>query len=193
MATSNGRATPKEKSMRLSVIAALLSVGFFAGCGGVELEEREVTAQAPPPCERACLMAYNRCINNATTAEQRQVCEDQSTECHERCEIYPAPAPQVEAMRPPPCEYACDLAYTFCMRNATTQAQRDACGAEQSDCYGMCPAPPVSAQALPPCERACVTVYNRCRLNAATPEQLQACDDRLNLCTESCQVNPILR
>jgi hypothetical protein len=131
---------PQGKTMRLSVIAALLSVGLFAGCGGVELEaqEAEVTAMAPPPCERACMTLYNHCMRNATTPEQQAWCVEDQDLCYQGC--YPGAAP-VQAMRPPPCEYACDLGYTACMRSASTQAQKDACVAERNDCYGFCEPP----------------------------------------------------
>jgi hypothetical protein len=123
--------------MRLSVLAALLSVGFFAGCGGVEWEEREVR-QALTPCERDCLRAYGQCEQNASTPEQYKACDDRLNRCTDRCELFPSPEPRVEAMRPPPCEYACELAYVHCLRSATTQEQRDACLFEQGDCNSLC-------------------------------------------------------
>ncbi len=115
--------------MRLSFIAALLSVGLFAGCGGVEQEaqEEEVTAAlAPPPCERICIPLYNRCTRSATTPEQQAQCGQDLDDCLRGCD-------PVQAMRPPPCEDACDLASNACARGASTQEQKDVCAAERVD------------------------------------------------------------
>lgn len=60
----------------------------------------------------------------------------QSNVCYARCQ-FPGASP-VQAMRPPPCEYACDLAYTYCLRNSPTPAQ---CAPEREDCYSTCPSP----------------------------------------------------
>ncbi|RKH38901.1 hypothetical protein D7X12_25000 [Corallococcus sicarius] len=47
----------------------------------------------------------------------------------------------VQAMRPPPCEYACELARNYCLRNAPTAEAAAACHAEYDLCTSECPAP----------------------------------------------------
>ncbi|WP_375759813.1 hypothetical protein [Corallococcus exercitus] len=78
--------------MRLAIIAGLLSVGLFAGCGGADMESRDVEAQLLSPCERECLAAYRTCSYQATTPEELQVCSDDSNSCAAACSLYLAPA-----------------------------------------------------------------------------------------------------
>lgn len=47
----------------------------------------------------------------------------------------------VQAMRPPPCEYACELARNYCLRNAPTPEAVEACWADYNLCASDCPAP----------------------------------------------------
>ncbi|MHA7633951.1 hypothetical protein [Corallococcus sp. M7] len=123
--------------MRLSFIAAVLSAGFFAGCGGVEqgAQETEVTALAPPPCERACITMYNYCMRNATTPEQQAWCVEDQDLCFQGCDLGAAPA-QVQALSG--CQDACDRAYLYCARTATTPEDRAFCIEDRDDCYGTC-------------------------------------------------------
>ncbi|RKH08113.1 hypothetical protein D7V97_20450 [Corallococcus sp. CA053C] len=55
-----------------------------------------------------------------------------------------AAAEPVQAMRPPPCEYACDLALNACRRNAPTPEAAEACQADYFDCLSQCPVLPVA-------------------------------------------------
>ncbi|NPC75445.1 hypothetical protein HPP05_37455 [Corallococcus exiguus] len=123
--------------MRLSFIAALLSVGFFAGCGGVEQEaqEAEVTAMAPPPCERACITMYNACMRTATTSEQQAWCAEDEFDCFQGCALGAAP---VQAQAQPPCEAACYRGFLSCARAAQTGEEALECTFERNDCYQSC-------------------------------------------------------
>lgn len=124
--------------MRLSVIAALLSVGFFAGCGGVEPEAQDtqdVTAMAPPPCERACTTMYNYCMRNATTPEQQEWCAQDEYECYQGCNLGAAP---VQAMAPG-CREKCNQVYATCKRSATTPEDLAWCVEDHDFCLSLCP------------------------------------------------------
>ncbi|RKG65371.1 hypothetical protein D7W79_37970 [Corallococcus exercitus] len=125
--------------MRLSFIAALLSVGFFAGCGGVEpeaqaQETQDVTAMAPPPCERACMTLYNYCMQTATTPEEQAWCVEDRTICYQDCSLGAAP---VQAMAPG-CREVCNQVYASCKRNATTPEATAYCVEEHDFCYSQC-------------------------------------------------------
>ncbi|NPD27270.1 MULTISPECIES: hypothetical protein [Corallococcus] len=123
--------------MRLSFIAALLSVGFFAGCGGVvqEAQEAEVTAMAPPPCERACITLYNHCMRTATTPEQQAWCVEDQDLCFQGCDLGAAPV-RVQAL--PPCQDACYKEFLSCARAAKTPEDALECVNTRNDCYQAC-------------------------------------------------------
>ncbi|GMT99141.1 hypothetical protein KH5H1_32600 [Corallococcus caeni] len=106
---------------------------MFKSCHshGIESQSQTLT-----PCERTCLIQYEDCFNQSTSPEQDAVCAAESNVCYEKCQ--PWVASPVQAMRPPPCEYACDLAYTYCLRNSPTP---DQCAPEREDCYSTCPSP----------------------------------------------------
>lgn len=124
--------------MRLSFIAAVLSVGFFAGCGGVEQEAQEtqdVTAMAPPPCERACITIYNHCMRTATTPERQAWCAEDQDRCFEGCDLGAAP---VQAQQLPPCQDACYREFLVCARAAKTPEDALECATTRNDCYQTC-------------------------------------------------------
>ncbi|NOK16162.1 hypothetical protein [Corallococcus carmarthensis] len=74
--------------MRLSVIAALLSVGFFAGCGGMEEEpqDAEVTGQNFTQCWNQCVATHQGCLQAATTPDAKAFCDKKFNFCVDRCE-----------------------------------------------------------------------------------------------------------
>ncbi|RYZ38688.1 MAG: hypothetical protein EOO71_22980 [Myxococcaceae bacterium] len=175
--------------MRMTLLLGLLSVGLLAACGGVEPEaqDSDVTGQALPPCEQACFVAYNNCMRRAPTQEAQALCLERMDGCYQICEG--AAAKPVEALRPPPCEYACELAYNYCRRNAQTPEALALCESERADCDGMCPAPaakPVEALRPPPCQSRCDLLHELCINEAGTPEAQALCDAERKVCKLAC-------
>jgi hypothetical protein len=69
--------------MRRAIIAGLLSVGLFAGCGGVEPESRDVEALGPTPCEAACIALYKGCMRQAPV--DPDACLLEQRDCYNGC------------------------------------------------------------------------------------------------------------
>ncbi|NPC69332.1 hypothetical protein D7Y27_19295 [Corallococcus sp. AB004] len=160
--------------MRLAIIAGLLSVGLFAGCGSVDMESRDVESQILTPCERECLAAYRTCSYQATTPEALQFCRDESNSCAAACFPYRAPAAEVTARSQRACERACFSQYDECFNQSTSPEQDAACEAQSNVCYARCQpsvASPVQAMRPPPCEYACDLAYTYCLRNSPTPAQ----------------------
>ena len=66
-------------------ILGVLVVGLLAGCGGVEEveSEQDISAQALPPCQQACVNGYQYCRTRTTTPIEQ--CAAERNACLEEC------------------------------------------------------------------------------------------------------------
>ncbi|MCY1039806.1 hypothetical protein OV208_00640 [Corallococcus sp. bb12-1] len=175
--------------MRMTLLLGLLSVGLLAACGGVEPEaqDSDVTGQALPPCELACVGSYNSCMRRATTLAAEDACLERRLLCFDGCGA--GAVQPVEALRPPPCQSRCDLLHELCINEAGTPEAQALCDAERKVCKLACVAPaaqPVEAMAVPTCPEICARAYHRCKLLAKTPEDFELCGCWNYQCMDSC-------
>ncbi|RKH08756.1 hypothetical protein D7Y13_27000 [Corallococcus praedator] len=94
-----------------------------------------------------------------------------------------------QALRPPPCEFRCDLLHELCINEAGTREAQALCDSQRAECKLACAAPAaqaMEASAIPPCPELCARAYHRCKLLAKTPEDFELCGCWNYQCMDSC-------